>query len=165
MCVALAVLEAIVEMEGPDGRRRLPFHLFHRAPGDTPDIETALDHGELVTAVELPKPAPRCRSRYFKVRDRASYEFALVSVAALLEISAGRIGMARIAFGGVGTVPWRAWNVEQVLTGAEVSASLLRDAADKAMEGAAPRRHNGFKVELLRRTVLSALQEITGAGQ
>jgi xanthine dehydrogenase YagS FAD-binding subunit len=163
MNVALAALEAIVETERPAGRRRIPIATFHVLPGDSPHIETVLEHGELITAVELPKPAAAWRSRYFKVRDRASYEFALVSVAALLDVSGGKIRNARIAFGGVATKPWRSAAVEQVLTGSEVSDDVFRAAAEQAVEGAAPRRDNRFKVELLKRTLIRTLQELTGA--
>jgi xanthine dehydrogenase YagS FAD-binding subunit len=163
MSVALVALEAIVHTESPTGRRSIPIADFHLPPGDTPHIETVLDHDELITAVELPKPAALWRSRYLKVRDRASYEFALVSVAALLDVSGGRIGGARIAFGGVGTKPWRAPRVEQILIGAEANHKVFRAAAERAIEGAAPRRHNRFKVELLKRTLIRTLEEITGA--
>jgi len=163
MSVALVALEAEVDTESPRGRRRIPIADFHVPPGSTPHIETVLEHGELITAVQPPRPAAAWRSRYFKIRDRASYEFALVSVAALLDISGDRIQNARIAFGGVGTKPWRASEVEQILTGARPNSGVFRAASERAVEGAAPRRHNRFKVELLKRTLVRTLQELTGA--
>src|SRR6185503_18207919 len=112
MCVALIALEAIIHTANSTRRRRIPMAEFHLLPGKTPHIETVLEHGELITEVELPKPGAPWRSRYLKVRDRASYEFALVSVAAMLDLSGKTIRNARIAFGGVATKPWRAGGVE-----------------------------------------------------
>jgi xanthine dehydrogenase YagS FAD-binding subunit len=164
MCVALLCLDAVVEAQGNE-IRRIPLEDFHVLPGDTPHIETALAHDEIVTAVELPKLSGNRVNRYRKVRDRTSYEFALVSVAASLEISGDTIVDARIAFGGVATRPWRAYGVEKVLNGARITAETYRIAADAAIEGAAPRRHNRFKIELLKRTLTRTLAELTGVEQ
>ena len=161
MSVALVALDAVVEVEGPRGTRRIPIEDFHRLPGDTPHIETSLEPDELIVAVELPKPAAAWRGQYLKVRDRASYEFALVSVAALLEVADGRIRAARIAFGGVGTKPWRGVAVEKALIGANAGPDAFRAAAERAVEGASPRRDNRFKVELLQRALVRALDEVS----
>ena len=161
MCVALLCLDAVVEAQG-SGLRRIPLEDFHVLPGDTPHIENVLAHDEIITAVELPRPAGKRACRYRKVRDRSSYEFALVSVAAALEISGDRIIDARVAFGGVATKPWRAYGVEKALNGARANAETYRVAADAAVEGAVPRRHNRFKLELLKRTLTRTLAELTG---
>ena len=163
MCVALIALDASVEVVGASGKRTLPFRGFHLQPGDTPNKETALAPGDLITAVELPAPMAGARGGYRKLRDRASYEFALVSVAAEIAMDGGKIREAKLAFGGVGTVPWRATAVEQLLSGKKADASLLSAAAAKAIEGAAPRRDNAFKVPLLRAAVTRILTELTGA--
>lgn len=162
MNVALLALDAIIETQGPNGPRRIPIGDFHTLPGDTPHIETVLETGELVTEVELPRPVIPARSGYRKVRDRASYELAVVSVAALLEIDGRLLRSARIAFGGVAAKPWRASSVEQLLTGRHASDDLFQAAAEKAVEGAAPRRQNQFKIELLKRTLIRTLHELTG---
>jgi xanthine dehydrogenase YagS FAD-binding subunit len=163
MNVALVALDAMIHTEGPNGKRTIPFEQFHLVPGSHPDRETILETGELITAVEIPAAPFAASSLYLKIRDRASYEFALVSVALALEMSQGTIRTARVAFGGVATKPWRAHNVEQVLTDAQPSEELFDRAATAAIEGAAPRRDNGFKVELLRRAVRKALRTLTGA--
>ena len=162
MCVALIALEAIIHTANSAGRRRIAMADFHVPPGNTPHIETVLQHGELITEVELPKPRAPWRARYFKVRDRASYEFALVSVAAMLDLSGRTIRNARIAFGGVATKPWRAGGVEDVLTGAQASHEVFRAAAQLAVEGAAPGRDNRFKVELLKRTLRRTSRSFRG---
>ncbi|HEY2015628.1 MAG TPA: xanthine dehydrogenase family protein subunit M [Bryobacteraceae bacterium] len=162
MCVALLALEATVEIEGATGKRRVGAEDFHRLPGDTPDVETVLEPGELITAVEVPRTAAGWRARYEKVRDRASYEFALVSVGAMLDFREGRIQQVRVAFGGVGTKPWRAAEVETLLTGKAAAPELFREAAEVAVREAAPRRDNRFKVKLLKRTVVRTLEDLTG---
>ena len=161
MCVALLCLDAEVEVQGAR-QRRIPLEDFHVPPGQTPNIETILRQDEIITAVEIPHPKGQCVSRYRKVRDRASYEFALVSVAAAFEISNNTILNPRIAFGGVATKPWRAHGVERVLNGARAATDTFRAAAAAAVEGAIPRRDNRFKVELLKRTLTKTLAELTG---
>lgn len=158
MCVALAILDAAVRTTGPKGERAIPLADFHRLPGDTPERETALDHGELITAVELAAPAWVTRSHYLKVRDRASYEFALTSAAVALEVAAGVIQQARIALGGVGTKPWRAADAEKSLVGKKPSPEAFAAAGETAMAGAVPRQHNAFKISLAKRTVARALE-------
>jgi xanthine dehydrogenase YagS FAD-binding subunit len=163
MCVALAALEATVQVEGPRGKRSIPFEEFHLLPGATPQIETALRPDELITAVELPAPAITGRSLYRKVRDRASYAFALVSVAAAIETDGGRVRNVRVALGGVATKPWRARKAESALTGAEVSVETFRRAAEAELAEARGHGHNYFKIELARRTIVAVLLELAGA--
>jgi xanthine dehydrogenase YagS FAD-binding subunit len=162
MCVALLCFDTVVEVQGREATRRIPLEQFHVVPGDTPHIETVLRHDELITAIEIRRPSGNRASAYRKIRDRASYEFALVSVAASLATEGKTITEARIAFGGVATKPWRAYSVEKALKGAAASTETWRAAADAAVAGAAPRRHNRFKVELLRRTLIRTLAELTG---
>jgi xanthine dehydrogenase YagS FAD-binding subunit len=159
MCVALAALEALVQVEGPDGARSIPFNQFHRLPGSTPDVDTNLEREELVTAIDLPADAKafRAHSHYLKVRDRASYAFALVSVAAALEIEEDRIVQARVVLGGVSHKPWRSVQAEGVLTGARIEPRVFEDAAQAALQNARPLVHNGFKVELAKRAIVRAL--------
>jgi xanthine dehydrogenase YagS FAD-binding subunit len=164
MCVALAALDAVVHVEGAGGARRaIPIVDFHRLPGQTPHIDTALEPGELVTAIDLP-PAPAGRSIYRKVRDRASFAFALVSVAALLGVEEGRVTSARVALGGVAHKPWRARAAEDMLLGAPAEQAAFRRAAEQALEGARPGRHNAFKVELARRLIVRALADLAAGG-
>lgn len=161
MCVALAALDAVVNIEGPHGAgRAVPLTEFHRLPGDTPHIETVLEAGELVTSIDLP-PAPPGRAAYVKVRDRASYAFALTSVAVLLDADAGRTRSARIALGGVAPKPWRAYAAEELLIGAEPNQATFRRAAEEAVADARPRRDSGFKVELVKRLIYRTLAELT----
>jgi xanthine dehydrogenase YagS FAD-binding subunit len=160
MCVALTALDAVVNIEGPRGTRRaVPLTEFHRLPGETPHIETVLEHGELVTAIDLP-PAPPGRTSYTKVRDRASFAFALSSVAVRLHVEAGRTASARIALGGVAHKPWRAYATEELLTGAPPEPAVFRRAAQEAVSGAHPLRHNAFKVELVQRLVYRTLTDL-----
>jgi xanthine dehydrogenase YagS FAD-binding subunit len=162
LAVALAALEAQVHLLGPDGRRRIPFSDFLLEPGSTPDREHAVRQGELIVAVEIP-PLPRpLRSGYLKVRDRQSYEFALTSAAVALHVRGGRIHTAKVAAGGVGTVPWKLTAVENHLVGKAPSEALWADAAALASAGASPLEHNGFKVELLERTVERQLRVVGG---
>jgi len=165
MCVALLCLDAVVEVTGA-AVRRIPLEEFHLLPGNTPHLETVLRRDEIVTAVEVGPPLSGNRvSRYRKVRDRASYEFALVSVAASLDVSGATIRDARIAFGGVATKPWRAHSVEKILNGARADFQAYRTAAEAAVEGAIARRDNRFKIELLKRTLIRTLMELTGVEQ
>jgi len=162
LAVALVALDASVELCGPAGERRVALEALYVAPGDRPDRETTLRPGELITAVRVPRAALAGRSRYLKVRDRASFDFAVVSVAAALHVEGGEIREARLAAGGVGTVPWRLRGCEQALAGAPCSAASFAAAAAVATDGARPLGHNGFKLELLRRCVRRALAELAG---
>jgi xanthine dehydrogenase YagS FAD-binding subunit len=157
MCVALTALDALIRVTGPRGDRVIAFSDFHLLPADHPERETTLAPGELITAVDLPPLAFGVRSAYVKVRDRASYAFALASAAAALDVRGGTIVAARIALGGVGTKPWRAPEAERALAGATPAAGSYRLAADAALAGAVPRAHNRFKIELAKRTLVRAL--------
>jgi xanthine dehydrogenase YagS FAD-binding subunit len=158
MCVALAALDAVVHLEGPGGRRTLDLTELHRLPGDTPQIETELAPDELIVAVELAPNAFAGRSSYRKVRDRASYAFALVSVAAAVDLADdGTIRDVRLALGGVAHKPWRARAAEAVLRGARPTESNLRAAAEAELADAKPLEGNGFKVELAKRTMVATL--------
>lgn len=157
MCVALAILDATVRVQGPKGARTIPFEDFHRSPGDTPQIETNLQPNELITAVDL-GPAPFAkRSHYLKVRDRASYAFALVSVAAALEIEGGKIKNVRLALGGVALKPWRAHKAEEALSGQSPNDEDFRAAAEAELAAAKGYKYNSFKIELARRALMQAL--------
>ena len=165
MAVAMTALDAAVLVQGPDGERRIPLVDFHRLPGDAPQRDTVLAHGELITAVDLPPlPAAR-RSRYRKVRDRASYAFALVSVAALVDvggdIGGGTVRDARIALGGIAHKPWRATRAEEVLRGAPATEETFRRAAEAELANAQPLPDNAFKVPLARNTLVSVLRDLT----
>jgi xanthine dehydrogenase YagS FAD-binding subunit len=161
MCVALAALDATVHVEGPEGARAIKLTEFHRLPGETPQIETQLKADELITAVELSPNRFAGRSSYRKVRDRASYAFALVSVAAALELDEdGRIREARLALGGVAHRPWRATAAEAALRGAAATEVNFRKAAEAELEAARPLAHNGFKIELARRVIVSSLDAL-----
>jgi len=164
MNVALVALDAVIRVQGPKGDRTIPFEQFHLEPGNTPERETVLEPGELITAVDLPASSFAARSHYLKVRDRASYEFALASVAVALEMNGGTIGAARLAVGGVATRPWRAHGVEKILAGQQPSEALFARAARASVEGAKPRGDNAFKVELLQRAVTKALRTVTNTG-
>ena len=157
MCVALAALDATVHVSGPRGNRTIAFADFHLVPGDRPQRETALDTGELITAVDIPPLPFATRSAYVKVRDRASYAFALASAAVALDVRDGIVREARIALGGVATKPWRARDAERLLAGRTADRGSFRAAADAALAGAVPRAHNGFKIELAKRTLVRAL--------
>jgi xanthine dehydrogenase YagS FAD-binding subunit len=163
MCVAMVALDAVIHVRGPDGEREIPIVDLHVVPGDHPERESVLQPGELITAVRLPKRPGMAQSRYIKVRDRASYAFALTSVAATLAIEGGRIREARVALGGVGTKPWRSVEAERVLVGNPPDRATFALAAAAAVEGARPRKHNAFKVELLRRTIVRTLATVKGA--
>ena len=162
MCVALVALDALVHLQGPGGTRTIKLADLHRLPGDRPDIETELAPGELITAVELP-PMPFARtSTYRKVRDRASYAFALVSVAAALELDGDRIADVRIAYGGVAHKPWRAFKAEAELRGGPATREAFRAAADVELADAEPLSGNGFKIELAKRTLVAVLGDLAG---
>jgi xanthine dehydrogenase YagS FAD-binding subunit len=160
MAVALVALDAVVRVQGPDGERAIPLVDFHRLPGDEPQRDTVLAHGELITAVELPLLAFAARSKYRKVRDRASYAFALVSVAAVLDVAGGVVRDVRLAFGGVAHKPWRAVRAEAVLRGAAATEETFQRAADAELVDATPLSENAFKVPLLRNVVVRTLLEL-----
>jgi xanthine dehydrogenase YagS FAD-binding subunit len=161
MCVAMAALEAVIHVEGPKGKRTIPIVDFHKLPGSTPHIENALEPGELITYVDLPKPIPGAKSVYLKLRDRASYEFALASCAVVAKVEGGHIRYARIAVGGVGTKPWRSHEAEGALTGKAANAETFSHAAEAALAGAKPHKDNAFKVELAKRCVVRTLKMAT----
>jgi CO/xanthine dehydrogenase FAD-binding subunit len=158
LCVPLVALDAVVHTQTPSGQRQIPLRDLHVTPGDTPDVDTILEHGELITAVEIPLLPEGARSTYLKVRDRVSYEFALTSAAVALELTDGMISRACIGLGGVGTVPWRAYGAEAVLRTARPEAEAFRAAAEAALEGAKTVPGTAFKVELAKRTLVRALE-------
>ncbi len=159
MSIALVALDAVVKVQGANGAERsITFADFHRLPGDNTEKDTNLNHGELITAIELPKNNFAGKSYYLKVRDRASYAFALVSVAAALEMNGSKIKQARIAMGGVAHKPWRALQAEKMLIGKEATEANFRQAAEAEMKNAKPLEHNKFKVELGNRGIVRALQ-------
>jgi len=162
MAVALAAFDAVVHVVGPAGARQIPLADLHRLPADEPWLDTVLDSGDLVVAVELPALAMASRSAYRKVRGRASFEFALVSVAAALEVDRGTVRDARLALGGVAHKPWRAFRAEEALRGAPASAESFARAADAELEHAEPLRDNGYKVALARNTIVATLTELGG---
>lgn len=162
MSVAMAALDAVIQVQGAKGTRNIKFVDFHLLPGKTPHLEHNLKHGEVITAVELPALSYGAKSHYVKARDRASYQFALASAAVALDVQAGRIKAARIALGGVGTKPWRAFEAEQALIGKAADHMAFRAAADIALAGAKPYKHNGFKIELAKSTLVRALTETGG---
>jgi xanthine dehydrogenase YagS FAD-binding subunit len=164
MAVALVMLDAVVEVESLNGTRRIPIAEFHRVPGDTPQIETELASDELITAVILPPVPVAANSHYRKVRDRASYAFALVSVAAALAVEDGVVTEVRLALGGVGTKPWRAWAAERVLLGGPATEEAFGRAADAELAPAAGGPQNAFKIEVARRTVVATLRELLAEG-
>jgi xanthine dehydrogenase YagS FAD-binding subunit len=161
MNVALAALDAVVHVRGAKGSRTVKFGDFHTLPGDHPERESVLEAGELITHVELPAPLPR--SHYLKVRDRASFAFALASAAVALDIEGGTIRAARVALGGVGTKPWRSAEAEGALVDAAPTLDVFRKAADAALAGARTQPGNQFKVELAKRTLVRTLVETAGA--
>jgi xanthine dehydrogenase YagS FAD-binding subunit len=161
MAVPLAAFDAVVRVVGPDGAREIPLVEFHRLPGDAPERDTALGRGELIVAVDLPRLPLAARSRYRKVRERASFAFALVSVAAALEVADGRVADARIAFGGLAHKPWRATAAEEALRGAAPTPEAFAAAADAELAAARPLRDNGYKVGLARTALVQTLVELT----
>lgn len=160
MNVALAALDAVVRVSGAKGERTIPIGDFHRLPGETPNIDTNLQADELITAVDLPAIPFAVRSHYLKVRDRASYAFALVSVAAVLDLEGGTIRSARIALGGVAHKPWRAQKAEQALVGQKADEQTFRAAAEAELANAKAYKYNGFKIELAKRSIVRALSTV-----
>jgi len=161
MNVAMAALEATIHVRGPKGERSIPIADFHVLPGTTPQRETVLEPGDLITHVTLPPPAPGNQSLYLKLRDRASYEFALASAAVVITVANGKVTRARVALGGVGTKPWRSPEAEQELTGQPATEAVFRKAAETALRDAKPQSQNGFKVELTKRCLVYALKLAT----
>ncbi|MFF0309913.1 FAD binding domain-containing protein [Streptosporangium sp. NPDC004379] len=163
MAVALAALDALVHVEGPGGARTVPMPGLHRLPGDEPDRDTVLAPGELITAVEVPRLPFAARSRYRKVRDRASFAFAVVSVAAALDVAGGVVRDCRIALGGVAHAPWRAEAAEAALRGASATPEEFARAADAELARSSPLPHNAFKAPLLRNVLVRTLTDIMEA--
>ena len=163
MCIAMAALEATIHVQGPKGSRAIPFGEFHLLPGNTPHRETVLEPGDLITHVTLPAPIKGSKQLYLKLRDRASYEFALASAAVVISITDRNVTRARIGLGGVGTKPWRSQEAEAVLVGQPATGANFRRAAEAALRDAKPQSENGFKVELAKRCLTHALQmAVTG---
>jgi xanthine dehydrogenase YagS FAD-binding subunit len=158
MCIALAALEATIHIQGLKGTRSVAFGDFHVLPGNTPERETILEPGDLITYVTLPPPISGSKQLYLKLRDRASYEFALASAAVVLTISNNKITRARIALGGVGTKPWRSPEAEAALTGKPANEVTFRGAAEAALRNAKPQSENRFKIELAKRCLTHALR-------
>jgi xanthine dehydrogenase YagS FAD-binding subunit len=158
MCVAMAALEATIHIQGSKGTRAIPMADFHLLPGSTPNRETVLEPGDLITHVTLPRPIAESKQVYLKLRDRASYEFALASAAIVITVTGGKVTRARIAMGGVGTKPWRSPEAESFLVGEPANATNFRKAAEAALRDAKPQSENGFKIELARRCLTHALQ-------
>jgi xanthine dehydrogenase YagS FAD-binding subunit len=162
MCVALAAFDAVIHLKGPEGERTVKLVDFHRLPQGRPDVETELKPGELITAVELPPLPVARRSTYRKVRDRASYAFALVSVSAALEVDeGGKVRDVRLALGGVAHKPWRAWTAEGVLRGRAATRDNFREAAEAELKDAAGLQHNTFKIELAKRIIVSTFVDLS----
>jgi xanthine dehydrogenase YagS FAD-binding subunit len=164
MPVALAALGAIVRLSGPEGERTIPLVDFHLLPGEHPERETVLQPGEMITAVDVPSLPWARRSHYRKVRDRASYAFALASAAVALDLDGTRIRDARVALGGVGTKPWRSREAERALVGRSATPATFRAAAEEALRGATAYPENGFKIELAKRTMVRALTTVAAMG-
>ncbi len=157
MCVAMAALEATIHVQGQKDSRVVPFHEFHLLPGNTPNLETVLEPGDLITHVTLPPPIAGSKQVYLKLRDRASYEFALVSAAVVIHVSGQNITRARVALGGVGTKPWRSFEAEAALVGQAATKDTFRKAADAALVDARAQSQNRFKIELAKRCLIHAL--------
>jgi len=158
MCVAMAALDAKIHIEGPKGPRAIAFGAFHLLPGSTPHRETVLEPGDLITHITLPQPLSGSKQFYLKLRDRASYEFALASAAVVLTVNAGKVTQARIALGGVGTKPWRSPEAEAALANKTANDATFRQAAEAALRGAKAQSENGFKIELAKRCLTYALR-------
>ena len=163
MCVALAALDAVVHLRSASGERQIPLVDLHTLPGGQPEIETVLRPGELITAVSVPASPMAARSTYRKVRDRASYAFALVSVAAAVELDGETVTDVHLALGGVAHKPWRASKAEAALRGRPATHASFLEAADAELAGAVPLRDNGYKIELARRVIAAVLGELTGS--
>jgi xanthine dehydrogenase YagS FAD-binding subunit len=162
LAVALVALDAAVEVRRAGGQRTVPLIDFYRLPGTTPHLETVLEPGEVIAAITVPAGPAARRSHYLKVRDRASFEFAVVSAAVALEMDGARVRQARIALGGVGTKPWRVPQVEAALAGAGLDPAAVRSAAALAAQGAQGRGHNDFKIELMQRAIVRAVETAGG---
>lgn len=162
VAVPFVALDAVVHIQGREGARSVPLTQFYLPPGTTPHIENVLNHGELITEVEIPLLPEGTRSHYLKVRDRVSYEFALTSAGVALQLEGDTIREARIGLGGVGTIPWRAWGAEEALRGAEVGDESFRAAAEEALAGAQTLPGTAFKVELAKRTLVRTLETVAG---
>jgi xanthine dehydrogenase YagS FAD-binding subunit len=162
LAVAVAALDGVLTLHGPKGDRRVNATDFHLLPGSTPDIEHDLKHGEMITSLFIPDAPHAKRSSYLKIRDRAAYEFALTSAAVGLDLDGSTIRSARVAFGGVGTKPWRAKAAEAALVGKNATADVFRAAAEAEMKSAVAHRQNGFKIELMQRTLVRALSDLAG---
>ena len=163
MCVAMAALEATIHVQGVNGSRAVPIGEFHLLPGSTPQRETVLAPGDLVTHVTLPPPVAGSKQVYLKLRDRASYEFALASAAVVITVASGKVTRARIALGGVGTKPWRSPEAEAALLGQPASEANFRKASEAALRDARPQSENGFKIELAKRCLTHALNTAAAA--
>lgn len=163
MCVALAALEAVIRVRNGKGEREIAFEDFHRLPGDTPDKETNLAPDEIITSVVLPPAPASARSHYLKIRDRASYAFALVSAGVVVELKEDKIKRVRLALGGVAHKPWRAREAEQALVGQKAAPDSFRVAAEAALVGAKGYEFNRFKIELAKRCIVRALTIATAA--
>jgi xanthine dehydrogenase YagS FAD-binding subunit len=161
MCVAMAALEATIHVQGNNGARAIPFGDFHLLPGSTPHRETVLEPGDLITHVTLPPPVTESRQVYLKLRDRASYEFALASSAIVITVAGGKVTRARIALGGVGTKPWRSLEAEAALADQPIEQANFLKAAEAVLGDAKPQTENGFKIELAKRCLTHALQMAT----
>ncbi|WP_263415492.1 FAD binding domain-containing protein [Terriglobus albidus] len=159
--VALAALDATIHVTGAKGEHTIPIAQFYLLPGNTPERETVLEPGDLVTHITIPALPSGAKSYYLKLRDRTSYEFALASAAVVIKQSGGRIDFVRVAMGGVGTVPWRSHEAEKALQGKVATPANFRTAAEAALHGARPQSQNGFKVELAKRCLTHALAEVT----
>lgn len=157
MCIPLAALDAIVEVEGPKGKRQIPFADFHRLPGNTPQRDSNLEAGEIITAVVLPPMTFAKSGVYLKLRDRASYAFALISVAAAIELEGEQIKNVRLAMGGVAHKPWRFTDAEKFLIGKPANSATFQQAAEIALQAAKPLTHNNFKVEMAKRAIKRSL--------
>jgi xanthine dehydrogenase YagS FAD-binding subunit len=164
MNVALTALEATIHIQGAKGERAVPIAEFFVVPGNTPERENVLEPGDLITYVTLPAPKANTKQVYLKLRDRASYEFALASAAIVAEVKDGKLSYVRVALGGVGTKPWRSLEAEAALHGKSIDAANLRHAAQAALHGAVPQSENGFKVELAQRCITHALTLATQSG-
>ncbi|MFG2767623.1 FAD binding domain-containing protein [Streptomyces rubiginosohelvolus] len=162
VAVPFVALDAVVHIQGQDGPRSVPLTQFYLPPGTTPNIENVLQHGELITEVEIPLLPEGTKSHYLKVRDRVSYEFALTSAGVALQLEGDTIREARIGLGGVGTMPWRAWGAEEVLRGAPANGESFAAAAETALEGAQTLPGTEFKVELAKRTLVRTLETVAG---
>jgi len=162
LAVALLAVDATVLTQGPGGVRRIPMADFHVVPGTTPDRETALAHGELITGVEIPTTPMAANSRYLKLRDRATFEFAVVAVAAALDMSGNTVRDVRLTFGGVATKPWRSLEAEAALRGRRLSGDTIAAAGQALVQGAVPREHNAFKTDLVQRALDGHLRDLGG---